>query len=131
MRSLLKMSGLSAVLSFALVTASNQAWPTQPEPSPKVYRDRLPEAGQGWASEARSASPAALPSVAATFKGKGDRLAGAACAEQAWPYIAPTCLAASADGRTQRPVRVITIETREGANTSVLRRVPQADVASR
>jgi hypothetical protein len=130
MRGLLKMSGLSAVLSFALVTAYDQASSSQPDPSPKIYRDRLPGPEQAPTSDARPASSAALRSAAAAAK--GDRLAAAAdCADQTWPYIAPECMAASTDRPGWRQVRVITIEARAGANTSVLMRVPQADVASR
>ena len=130
MRGLLTMSGLSAVLSFALVTACDQASSSQPDPSRKIYQDRWPGPEHPSTAEARSASAAARPSVAGTAT--GDRLAGAAnCADQTWPYIAPACLAASTDGPRQRPIRVITIEAREGANTSILMRVPQADVASR
>lgn len=53
------------------------------------------------------------------------------CRSATWPEIPLRCLFAS-DGqeRTQRNVRLITVETRVGANTSVLTRVP-ADIASR
>jgi hypothetical protein len=53
------------------------------------------------------------------------------CVRFGWPNIPLRCLVAQ-DGvdRTQRNVRLITVETRVGENTSVLTRVP-ATVASR
>jgi hypothetical protein len=97
----LKMSALSAVLSFVSVTAYNQ-------------------------------SVAAGPSKSAGTK--GDRLVAGVptnCADQEWPYIAADCLTRD-DGRAKPGhVRVITIERREGANTSVLQRVPQTTIAQR
>lgn len=53
------------------------------------------------------------------------------CRTATWPEIPLRCLfAADGEDRTQRNVRVITVETRVGANTSVLTRVP-ADIAAR
>jgi hypothetical protein len=130
MRGLLKMSALSAVLSFTLVTAYNQAWSSQVEPGQrKIYQERL-SAGEASAQDARPSSPVALPSISTAVK--GDRLAAHAnCVDQTWPYIASTCLAASTAGSQEKRVRMITIEAREGENTSVLVRVPQAEIASR
>jgi hypothetical protein len=130
MRGFLKMSALSAVLSFTLVTAYNQAWSSQIEPMQgKIYQDRLPARGAS-AQDVRPSSPVALPSVSTAPK--GDRLATRAdCVDQIWPYIAPACLAASTAGSQHKRVRMITIEAREGDNTSVLVRVPQAEIASR
>jgi hypothetical protein len=128
MRGFLKTAALSAVLSFTLVTAYNQAWSSQPSVAGKIYQDRL--AAVPEAEGVRPAASAALPSSSAGRK--GDRLApSAACADQTWPYIAPGCMAAGSAGGPSRAVRMITIEAREGENTSVLLRVPQAAVASR
>jgi hypothetical protein len=131
MRGFLKMSALSAVLSFALVTAYNQAWSSQPSPAQgKLYQDRLPAAGPASSEEPRTAAVPTAPSVSAGRK--GDRLSHIGpCADQTWPYIPPACQSAASDETSPKAVRVITIESREGANTSVLVRVPQADVASR
>jgi hypothetical protein len=129
MRGLLKMSALSAVLSFTVVTAYNHAWSSQVEPGQrKIYQERL-STDAAWAQDARPAAPVALPWIATALK--GDRLAAHPnCVDQTWPHIAPACLAASA-GSQEKRVRMITIETREGENTSVLVRVPQAEIASR
>jgi hypothetical protein len=130
MRGLLKMSALSAVLSFTLVTAYNQAWSSQVEPvHAKIYQERL-SAGEPSARDAGPSSPVALPFVATALK--GDRLATRAdCVDQTWPYIAPACLAAGTAGPQEKRVRMITIEARDGKNTSVLVRAPQAEVALR
>jgi hypothetical protein len=130
MRGFLKMSALSAVLSFTLVTAYNQAWSSQPDATgAKLFQDRL--AGEGTADVRIPTSVAAqLPSVSAGRK--GDRLPSrTGCADQTWPYLSPACLTAESGGAKPRAVRVITVETRQGTNTSVLARVPHADIASR
>jgi hypothetical protein len=130
MRGLLKMSALSAVLSFTLVTAYNHAWSSQAEPAHrKIYQERL-STDDASARDALPSSPVALPSISTALK--GDRLAAHPdCIDQTWPHIAPACLAASNAGLQEKRVRTITIEAREGANTSVLVRVPQAEIASR
>jgi hypothetical protein len=130
MRGFLKMTALSAVLSFTLVTAYNQALSSQPDGGGKIYHDRLSADDEAAVRASSPVVAAAFPS--ATTARKGDRLAPqTACGEQTWPYIAPSCMSASGNGATPKPVRVITIEAHEGVNTSVLNRVPQADVASR
>jgi hypothetical protein len=130
MRGLLNMSALSAVLSFMLVTAYNQAWSSQVEPGQrKIYQERLPT-DEASGQDARPSSPVALPSISTALK--GDRLAAHPdCVDQTWPHIAPACLAASNAGSQEKRVRMITIEARKGENTSVLVRVPQAEIASR
>jgi len=130
MRGFLKMSALSAFLSFTLVTAYNQAWSSQPDAgSGKLYQDRLTEESPApTAARATVATP--LQPVSAGRK--GDRLpARSACADQTWPYIAAACLTPESGGAKPRAVRVVTVEERQGTNTSVLVRIPQADVASR
>jgi|SRR5215212_5888383 hypothetical protein len=130
MRGFLKMCGLSAVLSFTLVTAYNQAWSSQPDAAGgKLFQDRLAAEGAAGA-RAPAIVAAPLPSVSAGRK--GDRLPSRnGCADQTWPYLSPACLTAETGGAKPRAVRVITVETRQGTNTSVLARVPQSDIASR
>ena len=126
---LIKIVGMSAVLSAGLVTASEMQPPTAAEPIPgKVYSDRVPE------GEPMRVSRAAYTSgqrdedggVRALRDGKGDAFGHPlrdACAAQAWPHLAPECLGAS-DGSVRRVVRTVTVEQREGANTSLLVRIP-------
>lgn len=134
---LLKIVGVSAVLSAGYVTASEiQARPGSEPASTKIYNDRLPQgepvpgrvlkityASAGQGNEEASVSKAT----------KGDMLQGSkgTCAYQAWPNIAPECVVA-ADGTPRRAgVRMITVEQREGLNTSLLVRMPAAELAQR
>ena len=65
---------------------------------------------------------------------KGDLLRKApqgACASQAWPNVAPECLEAASGTPVRSNVRMITVEQREGTNTSVLVRIPATEIAQR
>ena len=127
----IKIAGLSAILAAGVVTAfggTGQAAITEG----KLFQDRLPASSEipEMRSEARG-EPAV--SGHGSVSGKGDRLSArteADCSTQAWPYIAAECLTPAGEARSPRPVRTITIETREGANTSALVRVPQTTVAA-
>jgi hypothetical protein len=135
MLGLLKMSALSAVLSFVAVTAYNQSVAAGPSAvSQKVFTDRILPDGALSASLAAPAGTISVPSRVTVAGPKGDRLVAVVptnCADQEWPYIAADCLSRD-DGRVKPGhVRVITIERREGENTSVLQRVPQTTVAQR
>jgi hypothetical protein len=126
---LMKIVGVSAVLSAGLVTASEM----QPQPAAeltggKIYTDRVPEGEPTrlWKAVYTTDHRAEEQGTATARAGKGDLLGKAsqgACAAQAWPHIAPECLA-GAEGGSPRDVRMITVEQRQGANTSVLMRVP-------
>lgn len=125
-----KMCGVSAVLSFTLVTGYHQLTEAgAPIGSSKLYHQRL---GDAPASPARTV--AALGTVETPAGTRGDRLtpgAPADCARRTWPYLGAECVAI-AEGTTKRShVRFITVESREGVNVSVLQRVPQTDVALR
>lgn len=130
---LMKIVGVSAVLSAGLVTASEM----QPQPgaeptSGKIYGDRVPEGDPArieWA--AYTAGQGDEDQAQMRREGKGDAFAKGQqpeCASQAWPHIAPECLAGSGNP-ARGSVRMITVEQRQGANTSVLVRVPAADLA--
>ena len=135
---LMKIVGVSAVLSAGFVTASEmQAHPDREPASGKIYTDRLPQGDAVPSRALRIAYAAESPKSekSPTFmESKGDLLHAApprGCASQAWPNVAPECLAA-ADGTPARSgVRMITVEQQEGPNTSVLVRIPAAEVAQR
>lgn len=139
---LVKIAGLSAMLSAGLVTAFDP--PGAPERAPvagQKFLDRLPQDGGELAARRVAVEAAGWVSPptretgggAQAGAGKGDfqRLAAAGCASQTWPNISHECLT-SADGRPVRQAaRVITVEERrEGERTSVLVRLP-AEIASR
>jgi hypothetical protein len=135
---LMKIVGVSAVLSAGFVTASEMQAQPSPEPaSGKIYNDRLP---QGDAIPARPwrigyAAGSQDESRSSTSAGtKGDLLTKAprgACASKAWPNVGPECLEAANGTPSRASVRMITVEQREGANTSVLVRVPSPELAQR
>jgi hypothetical protein len=134
---LMKIVGVSAVLSAGFVTASE----IQPVPAPtsgKLYSDRVPQ-GDAVPARALRISYAAggltdREEPQASNGLKGDLLGKAprnACASQAWPNVTPECLEAATGTPVRSSVRMITVEQREGANTSVLVRIPAAEVAQR
>jgi hypothetical protein len=136
---LMKIVGVSAVLSAGFVTASEmQAQPEREPASAKIYTERLP---QGDAVPARAlrityaaGSQAESRESRMSTGLKGDLLQKAphgACASQAWPNIAPECLQSASGVPVRSSVRMITVEQREGANTSVLVRVPSPELAQR
>src|SRR5215210_883974 len=127
-----KIACLSAILATGVVTAFGSTGQAAIAPG-KISYDRLPASSDmpEVRSEARAlvGAPAAPRSDFAP--GKGDRWnagSGADCSRQAWPYISDACLTPAGEARARRPVRTITVETREGANTSDLVWVPQLTV---
>jgi len=131
----LKIAGVSAVLAAGVVavlelSSANASVPV----SHKAFSDRILPADIGVAPQARAEAPAQFADLA--FRGpsgKGDRLRGDAesCAAQVWPNIERACLVAVEGTPVRKAVRTITIETREGANVSVLARMPVTEVAGR
>jgi len=135
MLSWIKIAGLSAILSAGVVTASGNTGQAAITPG-KVSYDRLPPSSDvpevRFGTRSLVGAPATPRSAFAS--GKGDRWSApseADCSRQAWPYISDACLAPAGEARAWRSVRTITVETREGANTSVLVRVPQPALAAR
>jgi len=75
----------------------------------------------------READPAIL--AAASQAAKGDLRTDASCAAAIWPNIDPSCLR-TADGSRAHEVRMITIGYESDANTTILVRYPELEVAS-
>lgn len=107
----IKIAGMSAVLAAGFVVGSSGG--QSPLPSAKKYSDRVPQAVTLVTDAAHPVRPQTAP-----------------CAAQTWPYLASECLSGT-DAARRRAVRTITVEQREGTNTSVLVRLPVATVASR
>jgi hypothetical protein len=89
-----------------------------------VAADRVDKA---FASLSEAAIDPAIASAAARAP-KGDF--APACANAVWPNIEAACLV-TADGRPARHVRTITIGYQAGGNTTVLVRLPAAEIALR
>jgi hypothetical protein len=125
-----KMAALSAVLSYGVVNAYGPVATAAESTSTKIFHDRVLPAGEMMAA----AQPAVqiTGSVRSASAGtKSDRLPKAgACEAQTWPYLSEDCVQREGTAAPKR-VRVITVESREGANVSVLARVRQADLAQR
>lgn len=83
--------------------------------------------GMAFASLSEAAIDPAIAAAAARAP-KGDF--APACANAVWPNIEAGCLA-TADGRPARHVRTITIGYLAGDNTTVLVRLPAAEIAQR
>jgi hypothetical protein len=128
----IKIAGLSAVLAAGVVTAFGDTGQAAPARG-KVFHDRLP-ASSGMPevrSEARLLAGAPAAPSHEIASGKGDRWSARAAADCSVPYISAECLTPVGEARATRPVRTITVETREGTNTSILVRLPQTTVAAR
>ncbi|HEX8666246.1 MAG TPA: hypothetical protein VF744_19695 [Beijerinckiaceae bacterium] len=134
-----KIIGLASALSAGVVTAYDL--PRQsPEPAGKTYYDRILPSDEVEVPKTVVALsvPETTGSVQASAQpGKGDRLGDQpkvqdpSCSAQTWPNISRDCLVAENGTPIRKPARTITIEKREGANTSALVRVPATGVASR
>jgi hypothetical protein len=114
MIAILKIAGVSAVLAAGLVTALD--WPRAREMAPKAYLDRLPET--------EVAPPVAIAREASTRTAAIETAKADVCAASAWPNIPRECLSGSDGAPARKAIRTITIESRDGASTSVLTRVP-------
>jgi len=129
----LKLAAISAVLSAGVVTAHDISTARDLPPG-KVYTDRVPSAG---APSTQLAYAGVTPGdrraaeVVSTGKGDSERPKRArSCEKQVWPHISRHCIAATGV-EPRKLVRTITIESREGENTSVLTRVSAAALAQR
>jgi hypothetical protein len=132
-----KIISLASALSAGIVTAYDLPQVRDSAaPMGKTYYDRvLPsEPVEGSRAVTVAATmPETTGSVAgATQSGKSDQLrTDPTCASQTWPNISRDCLVAENGTPVRKAARTITIEKREGANTSILVRVPTTGVASR
>jgi hypothetical protein len=113
---MIKIAGLSAVLSAGLVTG----FAPEPAAGGKLYQDRV---AQSFEDAAPSVRPVGFRLAAAETTGSIGKVAQH-CTAQAWPNIAPECLTAASGTPARASVRTITIEKRETPNTSTLVRLP-------
>jgi hypothetical protein len=102
------------------------------ETQTKTYYDRVLPSEPTPAKHARvAADPDQTGSIKSGVKADLVRATDPACATEAWPNISRECLVAENGAKARKPARTITIEKREGQNTSVLVRVPAAEIATR
>ena len=128
-----KMAALSAVLSYGVVTAYGPT-PAAGDVAPaKLYKDRILPAGEAAPLEAAVLTTGSVGAAERVSPaGKGDRLGTKPdCSAQTWPYISAACARRTEGSAQPKSVRVITIESRIGANTSMLTRVSHDAVVQR
>ena len=129
-----KMIGLAAALSAGAVTAYDLPEARDAAAPGKTYYDRVLPSDPIDAPKATMVA-LVVPEHTGSVKqeGKGNQLRGTdpSCATQTWPNISRDCLVSENGAPVRKPVRTITIEKRESANSSTLMRVPAPSVATR
>lgn len=117
-----RIVGISAALAAIFVVALEV--PVAQSRTPAKVLERAPTATAPEApvrhASAEPTMPATAPEAPRVVPGATPRQLD--CRRQAWPYQDPGCGTAE-----RRPVRTITIERREGMNTSNLIRLPADD----
>lgn len=108
MLGLIKIAGLSAVLSAGVVTAY-EAPVLAGAGAAKLYTDRI------------APEPVALVRFAEVQTASVGSDARPSCQSQTWPYLSAEC---AGDTGGRKAVRTITIEKRDALNISTLVRVP-------
>jgi hypothetical protein len=128
-----KMITVTAALAAGVVTAYDMPQVRAGgETATQTYYDRvLPSEATPTKLVYGASVPEQTGSLKSDVKADSLRTLDPACATQAWPNISRECLVAENGGQVRKPARTITIEKREGQNTSVLVRVPSAEIASR
>ena len=119
------LMGIALIIAGLLIapfTASASAAASQSG----VAADRI---GAAFATLSDVTPDPALQAAVASFA-KGDLGSSANCAGAVWPNIDASCLS-TANGAPAKHVRTITIGYQSGENTTVLVRVPSAEVAQR
>ena len=132
MLSNIKIAAVSAVLSGLIVGIWDGDARTSPAASPKTFVDRVPETAiETGAGNGLMSGGVQRPFQSAGIKGDRTPVGACTCNNAAWPYIPQECLHLTGLAAPRTGVRVITVETREGENTSILMRMPQTTVATR
>jgi hypothetical protein len=118
--------GLALIVAGLLAAPFNASARAAATIGPDVAAERI---GQAFASFSEIEPDPALTAAAARVS-KGDIGVPANCANAVWPNIDASCLS-TADGAPAPRVRTITIGYQAGENTTVLVRIPAAEVAQR
>lgn len=124
----IKLTAIGVVLSCGATAVYNLPARKLDAALAGKLQDRLPDSGAAGFVPVRQA--AAVP--VGLGKGKGDRLvpSHASCAQLTGSSLPTACLARR-DDAASRVVRIVTIESRDAANTSTLTRAPSITTAQR
>jgi hypothetical protein len=107
----IKIAGISAALAGVFVVALEVPVAQGRTPA-KLHYDRVAADPAPTAAIRYAEAAPVVTRVSATS-------GGVDCRAQTWPYVEPSCTSSE-----RRPVRTITIERRDGPNTSTLVRQP-------
>src|SRR5882724_13112384 len=117
--------GIALIIAGLLIAPFTASASAAASPS-VVAADRI---GAAFATLPDAIPNSAIAAAVARLS-KGDLASPVNCTGAVWPNIDASCLS-TADGSPARHVRTITIGYQSGENTTVLVRVPTAEVASR
>ena len=120
------LMGLALIVAGLLIAPFNASARAAGQIDTGTAADRI---GGAFAALSEMQPDPALAAAAARAL-KGDFGAAAACAGAVWPNIDAGCLS-TANGAPARHVRTITIGYQADENTTVLVRVPTAEMAQR
>jgi hypothetical protein len=129
MLSTFKIAALSAVLSGLVVGVWDARTPAAT--STKTFVDRVPQTTIEGGAAAVLTAEQHRPDQSVGKKGDRTAPGTSTCGDAAWPYIPQECLQLTAAAGPRPSARMITVETRQGENTSILMRLPQTTVAAR
>jgi len=120
MLSTFQIAAVSAVLSGLVVGVWDADTRTPGTATTKTFVDRVPDtAFETGAAVSLVSAEQHRPTQSVGRKGDRGVSAGAAgCDEAAWPYIPKECLHLAGGDGPRTGVRMITVETRQGENTS-------------
>ena len=118
--------GLALIVAGLLAAPFNASARAASQAGVDVAADRI---GGAFAAISEMQADPAITAAAARLS-KGDLAAPAKCAGAVWPNIDASCLS-TADGSSAPRVRTITIGYQADQNTTVLVRIPAAEIAQR
>jgi hypothetical protein len=116
------LAGLALIIAGLVIGPSDMARAASGETEVDAIAERI---GGAFATISETAAEPAIEAAASQAQ-KGDL----DCATATWPNIDASCLS-TADGRPAPQVRTITVGYQAGEATTVLLRVPAAEVAQR
>jgi hypothetical protein len=118
--------GIALIVAGLLAAPFNASARAASQAGSDIAADRIGAAFSAIPEKMR-ADPAIAAAAARLSKGN---LAPADCATAVWPNIDASCLS-TADGSAAPRVRTITVGYQTGENTTVLVRIPSAEMAQR
>jgi hypothetical protein len=120
------LAGLALIVAGLMISPMSRAHAASTSSEADIAAQRI---GGAFATISDQAVDPAI-AAAATRAVKGDLARTADCATATWPNIDASCLV-TADGKPAPHVRTVTVGYQAGQSTTVLLRIPTAEVAQR